>query len=78
MPFGRLYDMATILEAAIPLEATIVFEVEGEAVGHLVMPGHDVGDEGAAGKGRSGCRFAGHDGMITSFKLAAATAAECK
>jgi len=32
MPFGRLYGMATILEAAIPLDATIVFEAQRHAV----------------------------------------------
>jgi Ala-tRNA(Pro) deacylase len=32
MPFGRLYGMATILEASIPLDATIVFEAQRHAV----------------------------------------------
>jgi Ala-tRNA(Pro) deacylase len=32
MPFGRLYGMMTILEAAIPLDATIVFEAQRHAV----------------------------------------------
>jgi Ala-tRNA(Pro) deacylase len=32
MPFGRLYDLPTILEATIPLEATIVFEAQRHAV----------------------------------------------
>jgi Ala-tRNA(Pro) deacylase len=32
MPFGRLYGMATILEATIPLDATIVFEAQQHAV----------------------------------------------
>jgi Ala-tRNA(Pro) deacylase len=32
MPFGRLYGMATILEATIPLDATIVFEAQRHAV----------------------------------------------
>jgi Ala-tRNA(Pro) deacylase len=32
MPFGRLYGMATILETAIPLDMTIVFEAQQHAV----------------------------------------------
>ena len=32
MPFGRLYGLATILEATIPLETTIVFEAQRHAV----------------------------------------------
>jgi Ala-tRNA(Pro) deacylase len=32
MPFGRLYDLPTILEATIPLAATIVFEAQRHAV----------------------------------------------
>lgn len=32
MPFGRLYGMATILEASIPLDTTIVFEAQRHAV----------------------------------------------
>ncbi len=32
MPFGRLYDLPTILETAIPLEMTIVFEAQQHAV----------------------------------------------
>lgn len=32
MPFGRLYGMATILEASIPLDATIVFEAQRHAL----------------------------------------------
>ena len=32
MPFGRLYGMMTILEATIPLDATIVFEAQLHAV----------------------------------------------
>lgn len=32
MPFGRLYDLPTILEAAIPLDTTIVFEAQQHAV----------------------------------------------
>ena len=32
MPFGQLYHLPTILEATIPLEATIVFEAQRHAV----------------------------------------------
>jgi Ala-tRNA(Pro) deacylase len=32
MPFGRLYGMMTLLEAMIPLDATIVFEAQRHAV----------------------------------------------
>jgi Ala-tRNA(Pro) deacylase len=32
MPFGRLYGMMTLLEATIPLDATIVFEAQRHAV----------------------------------------------
>jgi Ala-tRNA(Pro) deacylase len=32
MPFGQLYGLATILEATIPLDATIVFEAQQHAV----------------------------------------------
>jgi Ala-tRNA(Pro) deacylase len=32
MPFGRLYGLATILEATIPLDAMIVFEAQRHAV----------------------------------------------
>jgi Ala-tRNA(Pro) deacylase len=32
MPFGRLYGLTTILEASIPLDATIVFEAQLHAV----------------------------------------------
>ncbi len=32
MPFGRLYGLGTILEARIPLDATIVFEAQLHAV----------------------------------------------
>jgi Ala-tRNA(Pro) deacylase len=32
MPFGRLYGLTTILEASIPLEATIVFEAQQHAI----------------------------------------------
>jgi Ala-tRNA(Pro) deacylase len=32
MPFGRLYEMATILESTIPLDTTIVFEAQQHAV----------------------------------------------
>ena len=32
MPFGRLYSIPTILEAEIPLDATIVFEAQQRAV----------------------------------------------
>lgn len=32
MPFGRLYGLTTILEASIPLDATIVFEAQRHAV----------------------------------------------
>ncbi len=32
MPFGRLYGMASILEASIPLDTTIVFEAQRHAV----------------------------------------------
>ena len=32
MPFGRLYDLTTVLEATIPLDATIVFEAQRHAV----------------------------------------------
>ena len=32
MPFGRLYGLSTILEAKIPLDATIVFEAQLHAV----------------------------------------------
>jgi len=48
MPFGRLYGMATVLEASIPLNATIVFEAQQHAVAikmqcrdyvHLEHPG---------------------------------------
>lgn len=32
MPFGKLYGLATILEATIPLDATIVFEAQRHAL----------------------------------------------
>jgi Ala-tRNA(Pro) deacylase len=32
MPFGKLYGMMTILEATIPLDATIVFEAQRHAI----------------------------------------------
>jgi Ala-tRNA(Pro) deacylase len=32
MPFGRLYDLTTILEATTPLDATVVFEAQRHAV----------------------------------------------
>ncbi len=32
MPFGRLYNIQTILEASIPLDATIIFEAQQHAV----------------------------------------------
>jgi Ala-tRNA(Pro) deacylase len=32
MPFGQLYDLRTILEAMIPLDATIVFEAQLHAL----------------------------------------------
>jgi Ala-tRNA(Pro) deacylase len=32
VPFGRLYGLTTILEATIPLDATIVFEAQMHAV----------------------------------------------
>jgi Ala-tRNA(Pro) deacylase len=32
MPFGSLYDLTTILEATIPLDATIVFEAQRHAI----------------------------------------------
>jgi|ERR1051325_780118 Ala-tRNA(Pro) deacylase len=32
MPFGRLYGLSSILEATIPLDATIVFEAQRHAV----------------------------------------------
>ena|ERR1017187_10561851 len=32
MPFGRLYGLTTILEATIPLDATIVFEAQSHAI----------------------------------------------
>lgn len=32
MPFGRLYGLTTILEATIPLDATIVFEAQRHAL----------------------------------------------
>jgi Ala-tRNA(Pro) deacylase len=32
MPFGRLYELPTVLEATIPLDATIVFEAQRHAV----------------------------------------------
>jgi Ala-tRNA(Pro) deacylase len=32
MPFGRLYGMTTLLEASIPLDATIVFEAQRHAI----------------------------------------------
>ncbi len=32
MPFGRLYNIPTILDAGIPLESTIIFEAQQHAV----------------------------------------------
>jgi Ala-tRNA(Pro) deacylase len=32
MPFGRLYDVPTILETTIPMDTTIVFEAQQHAV----------------------------------------------
>jgi len=32
MPFGRLYDLPTLLESTIPLDATIVFEAQQHAL----------------------------------------------
>lgn len=37
MPFGKLYGLPTILEAAIPLDAMIVFEAQQHAVAIRMM-----------------------------------------
>jgi Ala-tRNA(Pro) deacylase len=37
MPFGRLYGLTTILEATIPLDATIVFEAQQHALAIRMM-----------------------------------------
>ena len=37
MPFGRLYGLTTILDATIPLDATIVFEAQHHAIAIRMM-----------------------------------------